>query len=157
MNLFFHQTYHYTLTSSIEEAHARLKFLVSRRFEDYSVDLVGNLYQDGRFFLGNKWPIPGMTKFERKAASIKGALEKKNDLTLIRLSIRPHIAYIVLFYFFLLLTAIEIFSPEDVVPIDYQYKLAVLVAIDLTLLAFLFVFPYRIRQRFERLTDFSIE
>jgi len=151
MMLLFHQKQTYVVQRPVDQVETRLKWIVTRRWEDYSMDLVGRLYTGGEFSLRSKWAWTSIQWIDNNPGRIKGILEGDQQQTRICIIARPNQLLVGLFYLFLGLLALEIAGMENIIPLSKNVKIAFLAGVNFILALLIILFRNGIRKRFEEL------
>ena len=151
MSLLFHHRKTYDVDRPVEQVQTRLKQIVTRRWEDYSMDLVGRLTDEGSFSLRSKWPLVNVQWIDNNPGYIQGMLVKSLDGTKIQTVTRPNKLLVGCFYATLALLLLEIAGVETIIPVAKKIKVAVLVAMNVILITLIILFRNGIKRRFEEL------
>jgi hypothetical protein len=151
MNYIVFHTQTYKVPAPAEEVKQRLKFIATRRFEDYNIDLIGSLAADGHFRFTNKFERFKNRWVEDREAYLTGALAENSAGTQIQVKIRPNKVLLFLFSFFSLLLLLEIGTREELIPLDYKDKISILTICLLVCLVLIGWVNYRMKKRFEQL------
>lgn len=155
MKVFFRQKYRYQLQLSQEQAEKKLRYIITRRFEDYSIDVVGHFGNDGRFELMNKWGITDTELIENRRAYLEGCLNSNEGGTFLEIDLRPNIVFIVAFYLTLLLLLFELLSISIIPFFTPAVKIIGLASFNLLLLAVMILSVNGLKKRFERLMQLN--
>src|SRR5678816_462083 len=126
MSMLFHHRHTYVVNRSPDQVATRLKQIVTRRWEDYSVDLVGRLNDEGNFSLRSKWPLVNVQWIDNNPGRIQGMLVQSSSGTQIKIVTTPNQVLVGCFYATLILLFFEIFGLENVVPLSQKFKIAFL-------------------------------
>jgi hypothetical protein len=144
----------YLVNSPMDQVHARLRMITTRRWDDHSIDVIGSVKQDGNFRLTTKQGLDGVSWMENRPAYLYGRLSPEQDRTRIQVRIRPNLLLLLLplaTMLFLLLEAWNItFWPRP----SRQFKLLILTSINLLLIALNFWCMNELKNKFERLMSF---
>jgi hypothetical protein len=151
MYLLFHDRQTYVTDRPVEQVESRIKQIVTRRWEDYSMDLVGRLYEEGKFSLRSKWPLVNIQWIDNNPGYIQGRLVESTAGTQIKTITAPNKILVGCFYAILALLAIEIAGLDTIIPIAQKVKVAFLIAMNIIVLTLILVFRNGIRKRFEEL------
>jgi hypothetical protein len=151
MKILFRQKYKYQLQLSQEQAEKKLRYITTRRFEDYSIDVVGSFGNDGRFELMNKWGLTNTELIENRRAYLEGNLASNERGTFLEVSLRPNIVFVVAFYIALLLLLCELLSVSLIPFLSPGIKIICLAFFKLFLLAIMIFSVNELKKRFERL------
>ena len=151
MKLFFYHKQTYVVNRPIEQVETRLKWIVTRRWEDYSMDLVGRLYQGGEFSLRSKWAFTSIQWIDNNPGHIQGLLQPVQNGTHISITARPNKFLVASFYFFLFLLLIEVLKLENILLFDRNLMIAFLAGVNSVLLVVIILFRNGLRKRFEEL------
>jgi hypothetical protein len=155
MNLLFHHKQTYVVNQPVEEMQSRLRWIVTRRWEDYSMDLVGRLYQEGKFSLRSKWPLVNIEWIDNNPGYIRGVIAASSEGTEIKMVIRPNKILVALFYIATALLCLEIANLESLIPVAKNLKIAFLAGVNVILLPVIIIFRDGVRKRFEELMRLS--
>src|SRR5215203_3134907 len=153
MFLLFHQRHTYVVNRSVDQVATRLKQIVTRRWEDYSMDLVGRLNEEGNFSLRSKWPLVNVEWIDNNPGRIQGMLVKSSSGTQIKTITTPNQLLVGFFYAILALLLFEISGLETVIPITQKFKVALLVTLNVLILVLILLFRNGLKKRFEELMD----
>jgi len=151
MFLLFNHRKTYLVDRPVEQVETRLKQIVTRRWEDYSMDLVGRLNEEGCFSLRSKWPLINVEWIDNNPGYIQGELLGSSVGTQIRTITRPNKVLVGCFYATLVLLLFEITGVETVIPVAQKIKVAFLVTLNVLLLTMIIFFRNGIKKRFEEL------
>lgn len=149
--LLFKRTHAYQLDIPFNDAESKLKFIITRRFDDYSIDVIGGLGKDGSFSLTNKWGLANINWVENRPAYLTGALSKNEEATLVEIKIRPNIVFVVFFYLLMALLVIEVLSLETLLQVPSEIKIVGVLLFSLILLLVMFVCTNGLKRKFEQL------
>ncbi len=155
MKLFFYHKQTYVVNRPVEQVQTRLNWIVTRRWEDYSMDLVGRLYNGEEFSLRSKWAWTSLQWIDNNPGHIQGRLLPGAQGTKITITTRPNKMLVGLFYFFLMLLLLEIVSLENLIPIAKNIKIAFLAGVNFILVMLIILFRNGIKKRFEELMDLA--
>jgi hypothetical protein len=145
---FLNRTYRPALPQ--EELERRLRFLANRRFEDYTIDLIGHLYPDQRFRFTHKWASIRWRFREDRAAYLTGEWEEEGQDTCLRIRVRPNRALVLTFLLALLLLGAELALP-GLLPLPGETGLAAAVAAVMLPCILMAIVNSRLAKRFEKL------
>jgi hypothetical protein len=155
MKLLFYHKQTYTIDQPVEQVQTRLQWIVTRRWEDYSMDLVGRLYDGRNFSLRSKWTWSNIEWIDNNPGHIRGELLPEADRTRIRIITRPNKVLVGLFYFFLLLLLAELIHIEHILPFATNIKIAFLAGVNSVLLVLILLFRNGLKRRFEELMQLA--
>jgi len=155
MKLLFYHRQSYTVARPAQEVQNRLLWIVNRRWEDYSMDLVGRMYNRGEFSLQSKWAWTSIQWIDNNPGRIQGRLIEDCDATKIHIITRPNQLLVGLFYFFLFLLGVELVTRETVIPLPYNVKIAFLAGVNFILVFLILVFRNGVKKRFEELMELA--
>jgi hypothetical protein len=155
MNLFFHLRQKYYVPHPTEQVQKKLRFITNRRFEDYSIDVVGKLEPDGRFELMNKWGITNTPLIENRRAYLQGHLAHSNEGSCLEIRLRPNVIFIVSFYISLLLLVLEVYNISIIPHFSKLTKLAILGSLNLILITLIVLSVHSLKKRFEQLMQLN--
>ena len=155
MSLLFHHRKTYDVDRPVEQVQTRLKQIVTRRWEDYSMDLVGRLNEEGNFTLRSKWPLINVEWIDNNPGAIEGMLVKSSDGTQIKTVTIPNKILVGFFYATLALLILEICGLETIIPVAQKIKVAALVVLNVIILTLVLLFRNGIKRRFEELMGLS--
>jgi len=150
MNIFFHRIHKYFIGLPKEQVHQKLKHVTTRRFEDYSIDVIGSLKEDGSFMLTNKFGITKTKLVENRRAYMRGSLVQKNEKTVVEVNTRPNIILIVLFYLTIALFILELLNFPFYSYATKAMRIGLLLIISLVLVTLMIFFTEQLKNRFER-------
>ena len=150
MKIFFRQKYKYQLQLSPEQAEKKLLYITTRRFEDYSIDVVGS-FDDGKFELMNKWGLTDTALIENRRAYLEGSLKAHGSDTFLEITLRPNIVFVISFYISLFLLLCELSSVSLIPIFSSGIKIICLASFNLLLLAVMILSVNELKKRFERL------
>ena len=151
MSLLFHDRQTYVVNRPVEQVESRIRQIVTRRWEDYSMDLVGRLYEEGKFSLRSKWPLVNVEWLDNNPGCIQGVLIQSPAGTQIQTVTAPNKILVGCFYALLALLILEITGLETIIPIAQKIKVAFLVAMNIMVLTLLLLFRNGVKKRFEEL------
>ena len=155
MSLLFHHRQTYDVNRPVEQVRTRLKQIVTRRWEDYSMDLVGRLNEEGTFSLRSKWPLVNVEWIDNNPGAIQGELVKSSDGTKIKTVTIPNKLLVGCFYATLALLLFEIAGLETIIPIAQKVKVALLITVNVVVLTLIILFRNGVKRRFEELMDIA--
>jgi hypothetical protein len=155
MFILFHQKYKYELPHPTEQLQKKLHFITNRRYEDYSIDVVGRLEPDGRFELMNKWGITNTELVENRRAYLRGYVSDNNTGSYMEIKLRPNIVFIVCFYVFLALLVIEGVGVNLVPFLSKPITLAILTALTAGMFVLILLSVNGLKKRFEQLMQLN--
>ena len=155
MKLFFYHKHTYVVDRPVEQVETRLKWIVTRRWEDYSMDLVGRLYHGGEFSLRSKWAWTNIQWIDNNPGHIQGVLIPSEKHTKISITTRPNKFLVALFYIFLALLVLEITVLGNLIPLEKNLKIAFLTGANFILLLLILLYRNGVRRRFEELMQLS--
>jgi hypothetical protein len=155
MKMIFYRKHRYHLPQPSEQVQNKLRFITTRRYEDYSIDIVGRLEPDGRFELMHKWGITNTELVENRRAYLQGILTENKDGSYLEISLRPNIVFIISFYLTLLLLTLEVFGFNIVPYLSKPVKIIALCGVNLLLLGIIFVSVNSLKKRFESLMQLN--
>jgi hypothetical protein len=155
MKILFKQKYNYQLQLSQEQAEKKLRYITTRRFEDYSIDVVGSFGNDGKFELMNKWGLTNTELVENRRAYLEGNLISNERGTFLEVSLRPNIVFIVAFYISLLLLLCELLSVSLIPFFSTGIKIICLASFNMLLLAVMILSVNELKKRFEKLMQLN--
>jgi len=150
MKILFRQKYKYQLQLSPEQAEKKLLHITTRRFEDYSIDVVGS-FGDGKFELMNKWGLTDTELVENRRAYLEGTLQANESGTFLEIRIRPNVVFVISFYISLFLLLCELSSVSLIPFFSSGIKIICLASFNLLLLAVMILSVSELKKRFERL------
>jgi hypothetical protein len=153
MSLLFNHRKIYVVDRPVEQVATRLKQIVTRRWEDYSMDLVGRLNDEGSFSLRSKWPLVNVQWLDNNPGHIQGMLVPSSAGTHIKTITRPNKLLVGCFYATLALLLLEVTGVETIIPVAQKIKVAVLVTLNVALLTLIIIFRNGIKRRFEELME----
>jgi hypothetical protein len=159
MNLLFQHSHKYDIDRPAEQVEARLRSIVTRRWDDYSMDIVGFIKKDGQFCITNKWGITRKFRgLDNKAAHMTGQLLAGTNETRTALKIKtgPNRSLVVLFYILLAISLIEFLGVEPLVPVHSYIKSGFFLATSLVLLLLLQSHKRALINRFEDLMQLRV-
>lgn len=151
MNILFHRKHTYHLPHPTEQVQNKLRLITTRRYEDYSIDIVGRLEPDGRFELMNKWGITNTELVENRRAYLHGRLADSRNGSYVEISLRPNIVFIIFFYVSLAFLLLEVSGVSLIPYFSKPVKVIALCGINLVLLTVMFLSINGLKKRFERL------
>jgi hypothetical protein len=151
MSLLFHHRQTYDVHRPVEQVQTRLKQIVTRRWEDYSMDLVGRLNEEGNFTLRSKWPLVNVEWIYNNPGAIEGMLIKSSGGTQIKTVTTPNKLLVGFFYGTLALLVLEISGLETIIPIAQKIKVAMLVTLNVIVFTLTILFRNGVKRRFEEL------
>src|SRR4051812_3705787 len=122
MSLLFYHRHTYDVHRPVEQVETRLKQIVTRRWEDYSMDLVGRLSDEGRFSLRSKWPLVNVQWIDNHPGYIRGMVIKSPQGAQIKTVTTPNKVLVGCFYATLALLFLEIAGLENIVPLTQKIK-----------------------------------
>ena len=134
----------------VDETHRLLRRIITRRFDDFSVDVIGGLGPDGSFALTHKWGIIKTKWPENRPAYLKGRLQPKEKDTMIEVTIRPNIMLISLFYVFGFIFLFELSGMENFIPCPWLLKVSIPLVINMVIFMMITSSISGLRKRFER-------
>ena len=155
MNLLFHHKHTYIVDRPIEQVQTRLKWIVTRRWEDYSMDLVGRIYKNDCFSLKTKWGFTNITWIDNNAGHIQGNLAAAPEGTKIRITTTPNKLLVTLFYLAAALLCVVAIDVENIIPLAKNLKIAFLVGVNSILILLIILFRNGVRKRFEELMQLA--
>lgn len=150
MNIFFHQIHKYFIGLPKEQVQQKLKYVTTRRFDDFSIDIIGSLKDDGSFSLTNKFGISNTKLVENRLAYMRGNVVQNNEETVVEVNTRPNIILIILFYLTLLLFVIELFNLPLFGYASKGIRLSLLFIFSSALVMLMIYFTTQLKKRFER-------
>ncbi|HEU4469557.1 MAG TPA: hypothetical protein VFR58_00615 [Flavisolibacter sp.] len=157
MNLLFQRRHTYEVNRPIDQVQTRLKWIVTRRWDDLSMDLVGRMQQDGQFSLSSKFGLTNISWLDDSPAYIRGSLDSAETGTSIRITTKPNTILVFFFYFSLLLFAMELLNMEQLIPLEKNIKTGIAIAINCLILVAMHLLSNRIKKRFERLMQLPVK
>ncbi len=155
MNLLFNRTHVYNYNHPQEYVQHKLKYICNRRFEDFSVDLIGNVKSDGSFELTNKWGFTNTTWLENREAYMRGGLKYTNGKPAIVVRLRPNIIFTTLFYIGLLLLVLELCGIKILPLPQMAMRVSILAVWEIAVAIFIIKATSSLRNRFERLMQLN--
>jgi len=155
MKIFFHRKHKYHVPQPSDQVQKKLRFITTRRYEDYSIDIVGRLEPDGRFELMHKWGITNTEIVENRRAYLQGLLSENHNGSCLEISLRPNIIFIIAFYITFLLLALEVSGINLIPYFTKSIKIILLCGVNLVMLAIIFVSINSLKKRFERLMQLN--
>jgi hypothetical protein len=150
MNFLFRTTSTYHVDLPYEQVEARLKYITTRRYEDYSIDLVGQLDKEGKFPLTHKWGITNLRWIENRYAYLIGELRQKDEGTEVRICIRPNLVLIVLFLLGMVCLFAVLFNLK-ISALTKELKLLTLIGFNLLVFWLMIICSKGLKKRFEEL------
>lgn len=153
MKLLFYDRKTYHVDRPVDQVSSRLHWIVTRRWEDYSIDLVGRLYSGGKFSFKSKWAWTNIQWLDNNPGKIRGEFCPVDDGTMIRITTEPNKLLTGCFYGFLVLLLMEVLGWENIIPLSKPVKIAFLAGVNSILLILALIFRNTIRKRFEDLMD----
>jgi hypothetical protein len=138
----------------LEKVEYKLRYITTRRYEDYSIDIIGKFEKNGKFHLTNKFGLTNVSWIENRRAYLEGRVRNLNEGAQIEIKLRPNKVLIILFYISILL----FFGALAGLRIPFLSRLSALTIIlifSLILLITMFVFTNALKKRFERLMQLS--
>ena len=152
MNLLFQSSHHYTIDRPSDQVEGKLRSIVTRRWDDYSMDVVGFLKRDGSFCITNKWGITRKYRgIDNKGAHITGKLKGDATNTSLKITTGPNRLLLTLFYLSLSLSLFEFSGLESMIPVHPYIKSGLFLLTSLLLLFFMFSHKKSLITRFEDL------
>lgn len=149
MFLFYNKTY--TVNSPLDQVHARLRMITTRRWDDRSIDVIGSIKQDGHFRLTSKQGLDAVSWMENRPAYLYGSLSSEQERTRIQVRLRPNLLLLLLPLTTMLLLLLESWNITFWPGPSRQFKLLILTAINLLLIALNFWCMIELKNKFERL------
>jgi len=149
MLLFFKKHYSYVVDRPAEQVQSKLKWIVTRRWDDFSVDIIGAMTGDGKFNLTGKWNLTPIKWIENSPGYIEGHIIPSNDSTNIQIITKPNRLLVCLFYLVMIFFAAEVAGLENFVPIERKIKLTILLILAILLLTAIIILKNNIRRSFE--------
>src|SRR5688572_6437569 len=131
MYLLFHDRQTYVVNRPVEQVESRIKQIVTRRWEDYSMDLVGRLYEVDKFSLRSKFPLVNIEWIDNNPGYIHGILVQSPGGTQIKTITAPNKILVGSFYVILALLVAEIAGLETMIPFAQKVKVAFLVTLNI--------------------------
>ncbi len=153
--MIFYRKHRYHLPHPSEQVQDKLRFITTRRYEDYSVDIVGRLEPDGRFELMHKWGITNTELIENRRAYLQGSLSENNNGSCLEISLRPNIVFVICFYISLALLIAEVVGVSLIPFLSKPVKIIALCCINSVLLGIMFISINSLKKRFERLMQLN--
>ena len=147
--LFFKKSHSYVVDRPAEQVQSKLRWIITRRWDDFSVDIIGRMTQDGKLNLTGKWNLTHIKWIENSPGYIDGHIIPSNNRTSIQITTKPNRLLVCLFYAIMILFAIEATGLENFIPIERKMKLAFLLALAGMLLSAIVILKNNIRKRFE--------
>ena len=155
MNLLFKRKHIYKPKLTADKVQHKLSYICNRRFEDYSVDLIGNVHPDGSFELTNKWGFTEKEWIENRQAYLQGGLKETDNAALVEIKLRPNIIFICLFYIGLILLGLELCNLK-VLPLSIkELRIGIIAFYQLVLIIMMIRVTNSLRNRFERLMQLN--
>ena len=155
MNLLFKRKHIYRPQLPAEQVHCQLKYICNRRFEDYSIDLIGNVNADGSFEITNKWGFTEKEWIENREAYLRGGLKQTNNAPMVEINLRPNIIFIILFYAGLAVVALELCNLK-VLPFQMkEVRIGVIAGYQLLIIGLIIRVTNALRSRFEQLMQLN--
>jgi hypothetical protein len=152
MNFFlFRRRHTYVIDRPYDQVQTRLKWIITRRWDDLSMDLIGKLNKDGQFNLTSKWGLTNIKWIENNPAYINGKLVPDDIGTNISITTKPNTLLLVLFYVALVLFAVELMNLETVIQLQKKIKIGFPAALGFVLLLLIVLFSNGLKRRFEQL------
>ena len=150
MDLIFRRKDVYTVHAPMSEVEYRLRYIINRRFDDFSIDLIGWFNSHG-FQLTHKWGLLESRWLEDRPAYMNGHLLDGNDATRIEVRTRPSKVFVLLFYIFLFFFAWELSGMRPFLQLPLPWKAALLILPVILLFSIMQRSTYRLKRRFEEL------
>lgn len=138
-----------------ERVQYKLKHLCNRRFEDYSVDVIGKAKSDGSFELTNKWGFTQSSWLENREAYMHCGIKQKEGHAALEINLRPNIIFTILFYAALLMLVLELCHIKILPFQSMVIRIAILVFLQLLTAFFIFRVTTSLRTKFERLMQLN--
>lgn len=155
MNLLFKRKLVYTPQLPAEQVEYKLHYICNRRFDDFSVDLVGYVKPDGSFELTNKWGFTEKRWIENREAYLQGGIRQQGEQAAVEVKLRPNIIFIILFYLGVLLLTLELCSIKLLPVATREIRLVVLSIFMVVVTVLIVRATNTLRGRFERLMQLN--
>lgn len=149
MFLFFKRRHYYVVDRPADQVQSKLKWIVTRRWDDFSVDIIGRLTQDGKFTLTGKWELTPVKWIENSPGYIDGHIIPSNQQTNIHITTKPNRLLVCLFYVTIILLVIEASGLENFIQIEKKMKIAFLSVLAVIFLSAIIILKNNIRKSFE--------
>lgn len=156
MNLLFQRQHTYQVEKSPEQVETRLKFIVTRRWDDHSMDVIGSLSRDGNFRLTHKWGLTNLKWIDNRPAYIRGKIDREENRTHIKITTRPNKLFVVFFYLALGILTVEALGLENVINLPKSYKIGLPVGLCVIFLSLIILYSTQLKRRFESLMHLMI-
>ena len=153
MNAFFTVKNRYVINDTLDNVNADLAGILNRRWYDFSENITGKLYKDGRFTLSPKWTLGHLRVLgmSQDMTFLTGSLRQEGGAIIIETVTRPNYALVAAFYFPLLLVLLKAFGLEIFLKGTLTQLLLAIPPVC-SVLAMIMIFSvFRLRNRFERL------
>lgn len=155
MFLFFKKRHSYTVDRTPEQVQSKLKWIITRRWDDFSVDIIGRMTQDGRFNITGKWNITPFKWIENSPGYIDGHIIPLNERTSIHITTKPNRFLVFLFYLVAASLVIEVSGLETFIAIERKVKVTLLLVLATLLLTAIVILKNNIRRSFEVLMQLN--
>jgi hypothetical protein len=149
MFLFFKKSHSYTVDRPVEQVQSKLRWIITRRWDDFSVDIIGRMTHDGRFNLTGKWNITPFKWIENSPGYIDGRLIPLKERTSIHITTKPNRFLVFLFYLATVLLVVEVSGLETFIAVERKIKVTLLVVVATLLLTAIVILQNNIRRSFE--------
>ena len=150
--LLFQRRHTYVVDRPFDQVQTRLNWIVTRRWDDLSMDLIGKLDKnDGRFNLTSKWGLTNIKWIENNPAYILGELQPDEVGTNIKITTKPNRLLVALFYITVFAFAIELAGLESMVQLAKNIKIAFTATLGFICLLLIILFSNGLKKRFEQL------
>lgn len=146
----------YQLRKDADEIRQRLRFISTRRFDDYSTEIIGWIREDGRFAFSNKWSFASWKKLENHTAYLQGEVIPTSDAsTIVRIHYRPNILFQAFFLCALAALLLTITSGYYLPFLSPFAQTLLFAVLSLASLFAMFYGTIRLKRRFESHTGFG--
>lgn len=149
MFLFFKKSYNYIVDRPAEQVQSKLRWIITRRWDDFSVDIIGRMSGDGKFNLTGKWNLTPIKWIENSPGYIDGHIIPSNNRTNIQITTKPNRLLVCLFYLTMILFVVEVAGLENFVQIERKIKVTFLLILTILLLTTIIILKNNIRRSFE--------
>ncbi len=150
MNLLFEHRHVYVVKRPLDMVESRVRYIVTRRWDDYSMDLTGRLKKNGYFCLKNKWGYSRLKWLVNRQSSITGRMSVHPSGSCIEITTHANKVLIIAFYTLLVLAAVELTGLEQLIPVHLFIKAGLLLGGNLVVLIFILFRSKTLVKNFEQ-------
>ena len=150
MNLQFKHRQTYVVERPLDQVESRLRYIVTRRWDDYAMDLTGRLKKNGYFCLKNKWVSPKTKWLLDSHSHITGRISTHTDGSFIEITTHTNKLLITCFYIFLAFAALELSGIEKWIPVNPLIKAGGFLAANFIVLTRIIMRSRNLVKKFEQ-------